>query len=263
MNKYIVLGLAFVTLVPVSASAQAMFDGSWKADLASAEMPKKPDVYLLQGGVYRCETCVPPVEVKADGADHPVKGHPYYDSVAIKLSNDHTILETDKKGGHVVTTSTTTVSPDGKTLSYVFTDSSNTSAAPVTGKVEQAKVADGPAGSSPLSGSWRTTKVEGISDNGLTVTFKVEGGMLKMSAPTGQSYVAKIDGPEAPFKGDPGVTTVMIKKVGPRTLEESDLRNGKVITVAKMTVAADGKFMLVDVENKLQNNSLSYKAMKQ
>lgn len=263
MNKYILFGAAFAILVPVAASAQTMFDGSWKADLKSAQMPKKPDVYVLQGGMYQCKTCVPAVEVKADGADHAVTGHPYYDSVAIKVVNDHTVQETDKKAGKVVTTSTATVAADGKSLVFDFKDSSNTSAAPVTGKVMQAKVADGPAGSASISGSWRTTKVEGISDNGLTVSFKVDGGMLKMSTPTGQSYAAKIDGPEASFKGDPGVTTVTVKKTGPRTLEETDLREGKVITIATMTVDAAGKSMKIDIDNKLQGNTLSYTALKQ
>jgi hypothetical protein len=261
MNKYILFGAAFAMLVPAAASAQTMFDGSWKADIKSAEMPKKPDVYVLQGGMYQCKTCAPPIEVKADGADHPVTGHPYYDSVAIKVVNDHTVQETDKKAGKVVATSTTVVAADGKSLTFTFKDASNTSAAPVTGKVT--KVAEGPAGSASISGSWRTTDIEGISDNGLTVTFKVDSGVLKMSTPTGQSYAAKIDGSEAPFKGDPGVTTVTIKKTGPRTLVETDLRSGKVISIATMTIDAAGKVMKVDVDNKLQGNSMSYTAMKQ
>jgi hypothetical protein len=248
--------------VPVAAAAQAAFDGTWKADLASAQMPQKPDVYLLKDGVYQCKTCAPPVEVKADGADHPVTGHPYYDSVAIKAVNAHTVLETDKKDGRVVTTSTTTLSPDGRTLTYVFSDSSN-SKTPVTGKVIETRVAEGPAGAHPLSGSWRATKVEGVSDNGLTVSFKVEGDTLKMSAPTGQSYAARIDGPEAPFKGDPGVTSVSIRRLDAHTLEETDRRDGNVVAVVKMTVAPPGKTLQVAVDNKLQGTTMSYTAAKQ
>ncbi len=45
------------------------------------------------------ESCVPPVEVKADGQDQKVTGQPYYDSISIKIVDDHSIAETDKKDG--------------------------------------------------------------------------------------------------------------------------------------------------------------------
>jgi Amino acid permease len=67
-------------LMPAVAMAQSVFDGTWKANF-----PEKPDVYLLQDGIYKCKTCVPPIDVKADGQDHKVSGHPYYDTVNIKV----------------------------------------------------------------------------------------------------------------------------------------------------------------------------------
>jgi len=38
--------------------------------------------------------------------------------------------------------------------------------------------------------------------------------MLTMTTPTGQKYTAKMDGTEAPFSGDPGLTAVSVKKMG-------------------------------------------------
>src|SRR5208337_5113462 len=118
---------------------------------------------------------------------------------------------------------------------------SDTNAAPVTGKGEATRVAKGPAGANAISGSWRTTKIENISDNGITWTYKVSGNELTMTTPTGQSYTAKLDGTEAPMKGDPGITSVSVKMHGKDTLEETDKRDGKVISFSKMTVASDGK----------------------
>ncbi len=86
-------------LMPATARAQSPFDGTWKVDLKTAKFPEKPDVYLLQDGMYHCKTCVPSVDVKADGQDHEVSGHPYYDMVSIKVADDRTIEETDKKNG--------------------------------------------------------------------------------------------------------------------------------------------------------------------
>ncbi len=89
MKKLLVAGFAMLLVMPVVASAQSPFDGTWKINLNDAQFPKKPDVYLLQNGMYQCKTCVPPIDVKADGQDQKVTGHPYYDTVAIKVINDH------------------------------------------------------------------------------------------------------------------------------------------------------------------------------
>ena len=250
-------------LMPGMAMAQSVFDGTWKVDLKTAKFPTKPDVYLLQDGMYHCKTCVPSVDVKADGKDQKVSGHPYYDMVSIKVVDARTIEETDKKNGRTVATSKTWVSADGNRLMFEFTDSSATNADPVTGKGESTRVAKGPAGSHAISGSWRTAKLDSVSDNGLMFTYKVEGDTLKMSTLVGQGYTARLDGTEAPYIGDPGTTSVSVKKVDKNTIEETDKRDGKVISVARMTVAADGKSMTVAVEDKLHGTSSRFVAVKQ
>jgi hypothetical protein len=222
--------------MPGLAAAQSAFDGTWKINMNKVEFSKRPEVYLLQGGVYQCKTCVPPVDVKADGQDHKVTGDPYSDSISVKVLDDRTIEQTSKKDGKIVATSKTTVSPDGNTLTFVFTDSSNTNGAPVTGKGESTRVAKGPAGSNAISGSWRIAKFETLSDNAITWTYKVSGDELTMTSPTGQSYSAKLNGTEAPYKGNPGTSGVSVKLVGKNTLEETDKRGDKVISVTKMDV---------------------------
>lgn len=261
MNKLLLSAVLLALSVP--AIAQNVFDGTWKFHLDDAQFPKKPDIFLLQNGTYECKTCAPPIKVKADGQDQPVQGHPYFDSMSIKVIDDRTIEEVDKKGGKTVATSKTVVSPDGKTANFEFTDSSNTNADPVTGKGTATQVAKGPAGSHAVSGSWVTSKMENLSDNGLTVTFKVEGDSLSMNNLTGQSYTAKLDGTEAPYKGDPGVTSVSVKSIGKNTMEETDKRDGKVISVARWTVGPDGKTMTIKVDDKLHNSQSQFTATKQ
>jgi hypothetical protein len=243
MKKFILAGFLIASFMPAAAMAQSNFDGTWKFDLKTAQFPTKPDVFLLQDGSYECKTCIPPIKVKADGQDHAVTGHPSYDMVNIKVINDRTMEETDKKGGKTVSVGTATVSADGKTITFEFTDTSNPSGGPVTGKATESRVAAGPAGSHAISGSWKMEKMDSLSDNALTITLKVEGDTLHMSSPAGQSYVAKLDGTDAPFKGDPGVTSVSVKWIDKTTIEETDKRDGKPIAVARMTVTADGKTM--------------------
>jgi hypothetical protein len=262
MRKLALAGLLFAFL-PLAAIAQSSFDGTWKIDLKTAQLPMKPDVLLLQNGRYECKTCVPPLNVKADGQDQKITGHPYYNSVSIKVVNDRTIEETDKKDGKVVGTSTTKVAPDGKTATFEFTDSSNTNSAPVTGKGVMTRVADGPAGSNPISGSWRTSKLNNISENALLLTLKMEGNSLSLSTPTGQSYTAKLDGTTAPYKGDPGTNSVSVKRIAKNTIEETDMRHGKPVSVVRMTISADGKTMAFTVKNMLSGNTTKATANKQ
>ncbi len=250
-------------LLSGSAFAQSDFNGTWKADLKSAQMGKKPDVYVLKDGMYECKTCVPPYKVKADGTDQSVSGHPYIDSVNVTVVNGHETKEVDKKNGKVVNESTVTVAPGGKTAIVEFTDSSNTNDKPVHGKVTITKVAPGPAGSHATSGSWRTTGFDSISDNGLLFTYKVEGNNFSMTTPTGQSYTAPMDGKQVDYKGDPGTTAVSVKKLGPNTVEETDYRNGKVLSVTKMTVSADGKKMTIVNDDKMQGRVNHFTAEKQ
>jgi hypothetical protein len=264
MRKLYLFAALTILLIPALGADKSPFDGTWKTNMNNVQFPTKPDVYVLKDGMYTCKTCVPPYTIKADGTDQKVTGHPYFDTIAIKVVNDHEIEETDKKDGKVVGNGKTVLSPDGNTLSFEFTDSSNTNGGPpVTGKGEATRVAKGPAGSSPISGSWRMKKMSSISDNAITYTYKTNGDEITMTNGTGQTYTAKMDGTEAPMKGDPGVTSVSVKRTGKNSFEETDKRNGKVLGVFKATVSADGKTLNGVYEDKEHGTSAKFTATKQ
>ena len=262
MRKLLFAGLLLGLVLPVTAYAQSPFDGTWKINLDKAHLPTKPNVYVLSDGIYQCRSCKPAYRVKADGADHAVTGHPYYDTVAISVVNDNTIKETNKKAGKVVSTSTTTVAPDGNSLTFEFSDSSSSNAEPVTGTGSATRVAKGPPNSAPISGSWRTTSFKSISDNGLTFTYKVEGDTLTMTTPRSKLH-GKNGWNRSPVKGDPGVTSVSVKKRGDNGVVESDSRNGVVISTSTSTVATDGRSMTIAVEDKLHGSTMLLLAEKQ
>jgi hypothetical protein len=264
MKKLLFFLMALAALLVPGAAAQSVFDGTWKIDLSKVDFPTKPDQYLLQDGTYSCKTCNDAVPVKADGTDQPTTGFPYADTLAVKVVSDHQVQLTFKKAGKVVSTTTMNVSPDGKTLSVEFSDSSATNGGPpVTGKSIETRVAKGPAGSHLVSGSWHPTKLEGMSDNAITFTYKINADELTMTNPTGQSYTAKLDGTDAPYKGDPGITSVSVRLVGKDTLEETDKRDGKALYVNSLTVGADGKTAKVVSEDKRQNTKTAATAIKQ
>jgi hypothetical protein len=102
-----------------------------------------------------------------------------------------------------------------------------------------------------------------MSDNATVWSYKVSGEEITMTNPTGQTYTAKVNGADAPMKGDPGITSVSVKMMGKNTLEEIDKRDGKVIGVFKMTVAADGKTAKASYDDKLQNRTTDFVVTKQ
>jgi hypothetical protein len=247
-----------------AASATAGADainGTWKADLSSVKFDQKPDEFMLKDGQFSCSTCVPAIKVAADGAFHPVSGSKYFDSYAVKVVDDHTVITTSKRGDKVVGENTRTISADGKTLTGSFTDSSTPDAPPVKGSYTETRVGEAPAGAHAVSGSWMPAKVNQVSDEGLTTTYRLEGDTLHMSSPAGQSYDAKLDGTETPIKGDVGGTVASVKKVGD-SYEETDKRDGKVINVATFSVGADGK-LHVSSHSNLDGSTTTYTADKQ
>lgn len=264
MKKSMLLVLPASLLLPALVMAQSVFVGTWKADLRNnIQLPTKPFEYEVNKGVFTCKTCAPPVSVPSDGQDHAVSGHPYYDTVAVKIVDASTIQETDKKAGKAVTSITYKVSGDGNTATVDISDSSASNAAPVLTTFENRRVASGPAGSHTYSGSWKAAKITSASDNGLLATWSLSGNTLKMTTPTGQSYAAPLDGKEVPFMGDPGQSSISLKKVDDHTIDETDKRDGKVIGTSRLTVAADGKTMKVVWKDMLHGTDGSFTNIKQ
>ena len=256
------LVVAALLLLPGLAMAQSAFDGTWKLDLKLAKFPEKPDEYLLKDGMYECKSCVPPISIKADGTDQKVTGYPYFDTLSMKVIDDHNVEGTTKRAGKEVGTEKDSISANGDTLSVSWTDSGQPSGGTQSGHYTSKRVAKGPAGANLLSGSWRGEKAE-ASAEAITWTYKVNGNELTMTNPTGQSYTAKLDGTEAPYKGDPGTTSVSLKMLGKDTMEETDKREEKIISISKMTVASDGKSAKLVVDDKLHGTQASGTAMKQ
>ena len=258
---WVVLLTALVT--PARVMAQSAFDGTWKIDLNQTQLPTKAGVYILQNGMYHCRTCIPPIDVRADGLDHKVAGDSCYDSVNIRVVDDRTVIETDKRQGKTVHTEKVTVSPDGNTAVWEFADSCDANGEEVTWKQISVRGSKGPIGAHPISGSWKAMRIVNSSENGLTATLKLEGDSFGFADSTGQSYTAKLDGPDVPLTGGVSNTVVSVKQIDQNTIEETDKRAGKVVSVTRFAVSADGKTMSVVISDKLQGSSVQFVAVKQ
>lgn len=154
------------------------------------------------------------------------------------------------------------MSDDGNTLTMKITSHPENSDQTVSVEVTCTRVGKAPAGANGTSGSWRVNKVQ-ESDNGLTTTYRGSADGLTMSEPTGESYTAQLDGKDYPVKGSYTYNSVALRRISANTIEETHKRDGKVISISKMTVAPDGKKMTVVSTNKLTAATSAYVAEKQ
>ena len=147
--------------------------------------------------------------------------------------------EVEKKKGEIVSDEKFSLSDDGKTATDEFGN----------WKLTLTRVGKAPAGAHGLSGSWKPVKMEAVSERELLASYKLEGDVFSMSRPTGQSFVAKIGGGDGVYRGDAEIDRVAVRKVGAGIFEETDKKNGKVVGVTILTLAADGKSMEVVVRD--------------
>jgi hypothetical protein len=84
-----------------------------------------------------------------------------------------------------------------------------------------------------------------------------------MSEPTGESYKAKLDGKDYPVKGSYFFNSVSLERVNDHTIVETEKRGGKLVEIAKLTVAPDGKKMTIVATNKLTGATSTLLAEKQ
>ncbi|MGH8154819.1 MAG: hypothetical protein ACREP0_06230 [Rhodanobacteraceae bacterium] len=262
MKEALCTAIAAALLLPALAMAQSAFNGTWKVDLQKSQLSQKPAVMTLKDGVYHCVSCVfHELTVRADGRDHTVMGHPGIDAISVQVLNDHSIRLTSRNDGKTVAIQTMTVAPDGKTAT--MTIASYRGKAPVTGRVVLDRVAKGPAGENAIAGAWRTATLSDVSANGLSFTYRIEGGAVSLSSPTGMSYTAKMNGAAAPVHGVPGHVTVSVHRLDSHAFRETFTRDGKMVGADTMTVAANGKTLKAVDHDYLRKTTSTFVADKQ
>src|SRR5688500_2068057 len=195
-----------------AAADLSVLNGVWEADLATVKYEGKPDEFLLQGGTYKCNTCIPPLTVAADGQFHPVADRPYYDSMSVKVVDDRTLEFHRRKGDREVGHNTLQVSADGNVLTNKFHDAT-TPGSEYDGASTLRRAGAAPAGAHAVSGQWTLDKVGDYTPEALRTTYKVDGNTVTSSI-QGQTYIAEIGGPAVAIQNDPGKTTVAVTREG-------------------------------------------------
>lgn len=246
----ITLSLAAALLAAAApAPANHAITGTWKVDTSTVKPSDKPDRFGVANGVYSCDTCTPAFKVPADGAFHKVAGHDYWDEIRVDASAPDRLRYAYRQGGKLVTESTDTLSPDGKTVTSRFVSTNNAKGTRIEGSTVLTRVGPAPAGGHALSGEWMASKVEGITQDATLLTWDVQGKHVRSTQPTGESYDAVIGGPFVPFKGDRGGAMFQVTAPDDHTLVETQKRNGTLIGVGTFRVAPDGKSLTMDYKD--------------
>lgn len=248
------IALAMILVLPAVAPAASVFDGTWKVPVDSLKTAGKVDVFVLISGTYTCSSCVPEIKIKADGSDHGVRGHSYYDTVACSVTSSSSIELIEKLRGKRIHAITYSVSADAETLTGKFEDYSGKQLA--AGSFTEKRVATGPRGSHAVSGSWMPEQLSDANEPP-TVTYQMTPESFSMHW-NGQRYVARFDGKEYPVEGDPGHMTVSVKKINDKTVEETDHRNGQVVDEMRLSAAQDGKTLTITDHDTVNERTTVY-----
>jgi hypothetical protein len=240
VNKTLVLCAA---LLPSLGFAQSAFQGTWRPDPQKADPARKPDAVALVDGVYECRSCSPPYKIEADGRDHPVAGSRYYDTVSITVVDSLTLMKSAKQGGQQVAVTRDVISADGATLTETQTVI-GMAPRPLELTSTSARVTAGDAGAHAISGEWRLIQTD-LTRHEEDTTYKVSGNSLVMSDGLGRSFSAGLDGIDAPYKGDSKYSSVSLKMIDRKTIEEVDKKDGKAVQINRWSVDPDGVTMHV------------------
>jgi hypothetical protein len=254
-----------IALVPVALFGAETFEGAWKIDLGKA-VSGSVNKIELNNGMYSCSSCVPAVNIKADGADQKATGttltySAVYDTMSVKVVDAQNVEIAEKRAGKTVEAVKYTVSADGNNRTGRFTIYHENSSKPGTVEITGVRVEKAPDGAHALSGGWRE-KV-GAVDIGPAFTLKAVPDGWSDTDSTG-GYTAKFDGQDYPGKEFGLNMMVSLKRFDANTFDETfKFSSGQVLIVNHISITPDGKTMNVTSENKLQGTTIKFAAVKE
>lgn len=239
------VALLLTVLFPSASRSQSPFDGTWVIDTDKNRnfAAEKPIALSLADGIFRDGNSV----LKADGKDEKVPATGYWDTVSVRIVDDHTVEVTSKKAGKPMFTETDAVSPDGDTLTQVMKDT--TEAEAVTFESVFRRIAPTPPGAHVLSGSWQIFK-QSRSANSTIIAYKCTSQGFSAETPLGEKFDAKFDGKFYLIEDDPAHTMVAVKRINANTVEMTNQRDGKIVFVVRLEVTPDGKAIHASSESK-------------
>ncbi len=176
---------------------------------------------------------------KVDGKEYPTvngKG-----TTSWKQIDKNTIQSTNKLDGKLISTSTMTFSPDGKSRT-VIQKGVDSMGKPYESIQKSTRVASASDASNLLLGKWT------IDRNGATGTFPalvIDAKSDRITVSGANSFEAAFDGKDYPLKRSANAEMVSARRIDERTVETTMKAKGQLIGTNTFQVSADGKMLSV------------------
>jgi hypothetical protein len=218
------------------AAAENPFAGTWKLNPAKSKFTgdtmkfeKNPSGAISWSGSGLTYT------FKVDGKEYtgPLGG-----TIVWKQIDDHTWESTYKRKGILLSTDTSKLSPDGKTITVVSKGTK-----PNGETFQDTAVYERISGEKGLLGGWRDKEVKISSPGTMVIKPSGEDGLVFTSVGYKATCEAKFDGKDYPVTG-PTVAegmTMTLKRTGPRSFEVVEKQKGKPLFKSTSTVSPDGR----------------------
>lgn len=249
------------TLCACGHFAQSPFAGTWKTNLDQSQFASTPFIFSVSNGTYDCASCVPRIQVKADGSDQPLSGLLHY-TIAVSEIDSHTVKIVTKRDGKELSEQVCAVAEDARKLHVETTSHPLRDGKPLIQGAEWERIGESVPGANAISGSWRMRRAN-FPENALLKTFTWRNSELSMSSPIGTGWTAKLDGKGYPVKGSYEIDSVSLKQMSDRTIEATYKLGDHLIRVDKITVSSDGKTLTTVSESKQTGRIGTFVATKQ
>ena len=217
------------------AAAENPFAGTWKLNPAKSKFTGDTMKFeRTSSGEIHWSGAGLAYTFKIDGKEYP---GPVGDLVAWKQVDDHTWETTYKLKGTLISTDTSKLSSDGKTITIISRGTK-----PNGESFENTTVYERTAGESSLFGTWKSKEVKVDSPGVLKFAPSGENGIILELVDIKATCDAKFDGKDYACTGPtvpPGLT-LALKRMGPRSFEFTEKLSGKPLFTGKFTVSEDG-----------------------
>jgi hypothetical protein len=218
------------------AAAENPFAGTWKLNPAKSKFTGDTMKFeRTSSGEIHWSGAGLAYTFKIDGKEYP---GPVGDLVAWKQVDEHTWETTYRLKGTLVSTDTSTLSPDGKTMTIISKGTK-----PNGQSFQNTSVYERTSGESGLVGTWKSKEVKISSPGTLKLTPAGDDGIVWEFVDFKATCNAKFDGKDYPCTGPtaPAGISVALKRTGPRSYDWTEKLNGKLLFTGTVTVSQDGR----------------------
>ena len=223
---------ALAAVVPCFA-AGSPWDGTWKLNQAKSKLTGQTVTITQDGAMYNVNTGTIQYKFACDGKDYPILA----DRTISCTGGPTSFTEVVKIAGKVYSTTTRTISADGKTMTEASTGTH-----PDGSSFSDTDTETREGHGTGLAGTWKSTKVTDSAPS--LVVMKVNGDVLHYEESSYKEVSdAKLDGTPAPITGGTAPAGLMVsnKAEGPNKVSVTVTLNGKELGRETMTLSTDGK----------------------